>query len=69
VVSTVTEGKADLRESSPDPSVWPLVSAIIVAGLFIGSIFTPWALVWGAAPITVALILWFWPKTPLEDVE
>jgi cytochrome c oxidase subunit 1 len=69
VVSTVTEGKADLRESSPDPSIWPLVSAIIVAGLFIGSIFTPWALVWGAAPITVALILWFWPKTPLEDVE
>jgi cytochrome c oxidase subunit 1 len=30
--------------------------------MFIGSVFTPWALVWGAVPVTVTLIGWFWPR-------
>jgi hypothetical protein len=30
--------------------------------LFIGSIFTPWALVWGSVPVAAALIAWFWPE-------
>jgi cytochrome c oxidase subunit 1 len=33
-----------------------------VSGLFIGSIFTPWAVVWGAIPTFVGMVLWFWPK-------
>jgi cytochrome c oxidase subunit I+III len=36
--------------------------------LFIGSIFTPWAVVWGSIPVAVALIGWFWPKT-IEDEQ
>jgi cytochrome c oxidase subunit 1 len=68
LVTTVAEGKPDIRERSPDPTIWPLVSAIFVGALFIGSIFTPWAVVWGALPVSVALILWFWPKR-LEEEE
>jgi cytochrome c oxidase subunit I+III len=30
--------------------------------LFIGSIFTPWAIVWGSIPVAIALIFWFWPR-------
>jgi K+-sensing histidine kinase KdpD len=30
----------------------------------LGSIFTPWALVWGALPVGVALTIWFWPQRP-----
>jgi cytochrome c oxidase subunit 1 len=69
LVTTVSEARADLRESSPEPSIWPLLAAIAVAVLFIGSIFTPWAVVWGAVPVTVALIGWFWPKGSREDEE
>jgi cytochrome c oxidase subunit I+III len=67
VVSTVTEARPDLRESSPDPSIWPLLAALAVGATFIGSIFTPWAVVWGTPPIALALIGWFWPKGNKED--
>jgi cytochrome c oxidase subunit 1 len=30
--------------------------------MFVGSIFTPWAVVWGTIPVAIALIAWFWPK-------
>jgi cytochrome c oxidase subunit I len=65
--SSVTDAEPETRESSPTPSIWPLISAIFVAITFIGSIFTPWAVVWGSVPVAVALILWFWPKGEKED--
>jgi cytochrome c oxidase subunit 1 len=33
---------------------------------FIASIFTPWAVVWGALLMAPPLIFWFWPRDPLE---
>jgi len=30
--------------------------------MFIGSIFTPWAIVVGAIPIAITLTIWFWPQ-------
>lgn len=30
--------------------------------LFVGSVFTPWAMVWGAVPVAIATIGWFWPR-------
>jgi cytochrome c oxidase subunit I len=67
VVTTVVDARPDLRESSPTPSIWPLISAAITALIFIGSIFTPWAVVWGFPFITAALIAWFWPAGEKED--
>ena len=67
LASTVAEARPDLRETSAGPSIWPLLAALAVGGTFLGSIFTPWAVVWGALPITVALIGWFWPKGAPED--
>jgi cytochrome c oxidase subunit I len=66
---TVTEARPQLRESSPTPTIWTLWAAIAVGGTFLGSIFTPWAVVWGALPITVTLIGWFWPSDEPEDVK
>jgi hypothetical protein len=40
-----------------------------VTVFFIGSIFTPWAVVWGTPPIAVALTGWFWPSGAREDEE
>jgi cytochrome c oxidase subunit I len=69
IVSTVTDAKPDIRESSPDPSIWPLLAAIATAIAFIASIFTPCAVVWGGALVAVTLVGWFWPKGTEEDEE
>jgi cytochrome c oxidase subunit 1 len=67
LVSTVTEARPEVREASPEPSIWPLLSAVAVGVFFVGSIFTPWAVVWGTPPVAIALIGWFWPKGSRED--
>ena len=69
LLTTVADAKPDLRETSPEPTIWPLVSALFVGITFIASIFTAWAVVWGLIPIGIALILWFWPKGTPEDEE
>jgi cytochrome c oxidase subunit 1 len=35
--------------------------------MFVSSIFTPWAVIWGTVPIAIALIAWFWPTR--EETE
>jgi cytochrome c oxidase subunit 1 len=67
VSGTVTESLPQLRESSPEPSIWPLLAAICVAAAFLASIFTPWAVVWGSIPVAITLTGWFWPKGTPED--
>ncbi|MEK0085198.1 cytochrome c oxidase subunit I [Benzoatithermus flavus] len=60
VTATVT-AEPRVREPSPEPAIWPLLTALATTGLFIGSIYTPWAVVWGTVPVAVTLIGWFWP--------
>jgi cytochrome c oxidase subunit 1 len=62
LLTTVSDAKPDVREGSPDPSIWPLVAALTVTALFIGSIFDEWLIVWLSIPVTLALIGWFWPQ-------
>jgi cytochrome c oxidase subunit 1 len=62
LITTVIDAQPDHRLTFPTPSVWPFVGALATAVLFIGSIFTPWAVVWGSLPVAVALTAWFWPK-------
>lgn len=67
VVTTAAEALPDLRETSPKPSIWPFLASLATGALFLASIFTPWALVWGSIPLAVTLIGWFWPKGSPED--
>jgi cytochrome c oxidase subunit I len=67
ITSTVTEARAELRESSPEPSIWPFLAAVATGATFVASIFTPWAVVWGGIAIAITLIGWFWPKGTKED--
>jgi cytochrome c oxidase subunit I+III len=69
LVTTLLDAKPNHRFSMPGPSIWPLISAVAVTILFVGSIFTPWAVVWGSIPVTVALIGWFWPKKKETEEE
>jgi cytochrome c oxidase subunit 1 len=62
LLTTVVAATPDLREPVPAASLWPLIAAIATAVLFITSIFSPWAVVYGTIPAAIALIGWFWPK-------
>jgi cytochrome c oxidase subunit I+III len=62
LITTVVDAYPDHRLVFPNPSIWPFVSAVAVTALFIGSIFTPWAVVWGSIPVAIAVTLWFWPS-------
>jgi cytochrome c oxidase subunit 1 len=62
LVTSVLDAQPDHRPLFPTRSIWPLASAVATTILFIGSIFTPWAIVWASLPVAVAMIGWFWPN-------
>ncbi|HSV02474.1 MAG TPA: cytochrome c oxidase subunit I [Phenylobacterium sp.] len=62
LLTTVTDARPDLRHGSPSPSIWPLLTAVAVSALFIGSIFDEWWIVWLSIPFALAVLGWFWPR-------
>jgi cytochrome c oxidase subunit I+III len=52
----------DHRLWLPAPTPWPFLAAVATTILFVGSIFTPWAVVWATVPVAIACTLWFWPE-------
>lgn len=66
LLTTAIDAVPDLRDPSPPPNAWPFFAAIATAAMFVGSIFTPWAVVWGTLLMAPPIILWFWPHDPLE---
>jgi cytochrome c oxidase subunit 1 len=67
LVSTPVEAEPDMLESSPRPSLWPFAAALATSVTLFASIFTPWAIVYGAAPVAITLTGWFWPKGEKEE--
>jgi cytochrome c oxidase subunit I+III len=67
VITSVADAMPEARDSSPQDSIWPFWAALATSAMLIGSIFTPWAVVWGSVPVAVTLIGWFWPKGTPED--
>ncbi|AEH90867.1 cytochrome c oxidase subunit I [Mesorhizobium opportunistum] len=67
VVTSVTEARPDIREEPPAPSIWPFLAAFATAVIFIGSIYTPWAITWGSPVVAIVLVAWFWPKSMEEN--
>jgi cytochrome c oxidase subunit 1 len=66
LITHVLDAEPDHRLLFPEPSVWPFLTAITTTILFIWSIFTPWGVVYGAIPVFVTMVGWFWPKSPQE---
>jgi cytochrome c oxidase subunit 1 len=64
LITSAIDAIPEYRHKSAGPSLWPLIAGLAVTGMFIASIFTPWAIVWGAIPIAAALTAWFWPTRP-----
>jgi hypothetical protein len=62
LVTHLLDASPDHRYAFPDPSIWPLLAALATTAMFVGSIFTPWAVPIGAVPMFVTFTGWFWPK-------
>jgi cytochrome c oxidase subunit 1 len=62
LVTTLLDAEPDHRPVQPKPTPWPFLGAIATTILFVGSIFTPWAVVWGMVPVAIAMTAWFWPR-------
>jgi cytochrome c oxidase subunit I len=69
LLTSVLSAEPDVREPSAAPGPWPLISAMAVTVMFVCSIFSPWAVIFGAIPASIALIAWFWPKSSVPDPE
>ena len=69
LVTHVLDAEPDHVKEFPAPSIWPFATAVATTGMFIGSIFTPWAVVIGAVPVAIALTAWFWPKKGRRPAE
>jgi cytochrome c oxidase subunit 1 len=67
LITTLLDAAPDHRHRTPDPTLWPLVASIATGITFIALIFTPWALVVGAALIAGPLIAWGWPRPKPGD--
>ena len=62
LLTTPVDAAPANRWAMPDPSPWPLWSALALTVVFVWSIFDQWGVVWGAIPVAVAMTAWFWPK-------
>jgi cytochrome c oxidase subunit 1 len=60
--TTAADAIADIRQPSAEPSIWPMWTALATTAWFVASIFDSWAVVYGALPVAICLIAWFWPK-------
>ena len=67
LITSLPHARPQARDSSQRDSLWPFWAAIATSVMLVGSIFTPWAVVWGALPVTAALVGWFWPRGVPED--
>ncbi len=66
LVTYLMDAEPDHRIEFPEPSYWPFLTALSTTALFIGSIFTPRAVVTCALPLFVSMTGWFWPKSADE---
>ena len=62
LVTSALETNPEMRDHAPEPTIWPLIAAVVTGLVLIISIFTPKAISWGALPITIVFIGWLYPK-------
>ena len=62
LITSIADAAPDHRLWLPASTPWPFLAAVATAILFVGSIFSPWAVVWAMLPVAVACTAWFWPE-------
>jgi cytochrome c oxidase subunit 1 len=68
LVTHAIDAQPDSRHVQPEPTAWPFVAAVATAAMFVGAMFTPWAVPIGGAGVAGVLVAWFWPKAEAADL-
>lgn len=61
LLTAIVDAEPDHRHRLHGPTIWPLLAAISITIGLVGVLFTPWAIVAAALPVTIAFTGWFWP--------
>ena len=61
LVTSIMTAEPVYRHEHPNPTFAPLVMAIVITGMLIAGIFTPWGVPIGTGLIVVPFYLWAWP--------
>jgi cytochrome c oxidase subunit I+III len=69
LLTTTFDAQPQSRHASPDGSIWPMYVALCMGVVFIGSIFSPYAVLGGVAISLLGLFLWGWQSTRDVEVE
>ena len=69
LITRTLDAEPDHRYVYPGPTPWPFLAAVATSAMFIGLLFTPWAMVIGLPAVTVMMIGWFWPTTKRKEGE
>jgi cytochrome c oxidase subunit 1 len=69
LVTTLLDAEPDHRHRHPQPTIWPLLTALSTGLLFLTLVYTPWGLVIGTPPLAVSLIGWAWPTREEHQLQ
>jgi cytochrome c oxidase subunit 1 len=69
LVTEVLDAEPAHLEEIPKPTIWTFWTAVAVSALMVGSMFTPWAVVWGALPVAFCGTMWFRSGLPSREEE
>jgi cytochrome c oxidase subunit 1 len=69
LLTSIAHARPQVRWGCPDPSLWPLWSALALTLQFVWTIFDPWGFVWATIPMAIAMTIWFWPKASEPSTE
>jgi cytochrome c oxidase subunit 1 len=67
LVTRIIDAEPDHKVKMPGPSLAAFCAAVATTGLILACIMTPWGLVFGAIPVALALVAWYWPRHPEPD--
>jgi cytochrome c oxidase subunit 1 len=62
LVTTLMDAAPDYLQSSPEPTLWPLMAALATGVMFIWAVFNAWGLVVGGVLLFFPLVMWAWPS-------
>ncbi len=66
LVTSIMDAEPQHRYVLPGPSIWPLISAVLITVGLIGAVFQFQWYYPDIALAAIGLIGWFWPRRPLE---
>jgi hypothetical protein len=69
LVTTTFDAQPDHRHKHPPASIWPLALALVMGELWIGSIFTPWAVLGGVGLTLLGMLGWGWQSSQELELE